>query len=200
MLIRELSRDECLDVLSRTRMARLACVRDGQPYIVPVHLAYDSGMPDFASLYGVTTLGTKVEWMRANPRVCVEMDEITEFDEWVSVVALGRYEELEDQSRGEESLQQVLRRPMVSGSERIIPDSQGRSRLKAYEILQGNATPMWWEPASSAWASRSEHKSGDSYVPLYYRVCVEQISGRRASSGERGVDEFCPKDVDGGSR
>ncbi len=32
--------------------------------------------------------------MRANPRVCVEMDEIAAYDQWVSVIAVGRYEEL----------------------------------------------------------------------------------------------------------
>ena len=34
--------------------------------------------------------------MRANPRVCVEWDEVEEYDRWVSVIVFGRYEELSD--------------------------------------------------------------------------------------------------------
>ena len=40
------------------------------------------------------TLGQKNEWMRANPKVCLEVDEITNQSEWMSVIASGRYQEL----------------------------------------------------------------------------------------------------------
>ena len=42
--------------------------------------------------------------MRANPLVCVEWDEVTSFDHWISVIVYGRYEELPDAS--EEGQQQ----------------------------------------------------------------------------------------------
>ena len=32
--------------------------------------------------------------MRANPLVCVEVDEVAAYDQWLSVIAIGRYEEL----------------------------------------------------------------------------------------------------------
>jgi nitroimidazol reductase NimA-like FMN-containing flavoprotein (pyridoxamine 5'-phosphate oxidase superfamily) len=44
--------------------------------------------PDF---YCFSTLGRKIEWMRENPLVCVEVDEIVAHDNWLSVVALGHY-------------------------------------------------------------------------------------------------------------
>ena len=34
--------------------------------------------------------------MRANPLVCVEVDEVVSPQEWVSVIVFGRYEELPD--------------------------------------------------------------------------------------------------------
>lgn len=40
MVIREMSREECLGVLARGRLARLACARANQPYVVPVYFAY----------------------------------------------------------------------------------------------------------------------------------------------------------------
>jgi nitroimidazol reductase NimA-like FMN-containing flavoprotein (pyridoxamine 5'-phosphate oxidase superfamily) len=91
MMIREMSKEDCLKVLAGARLARLACAHENEPYVVPVYLAYDQAS---RCLYGFTTPGQKVEWMRANPLVCVEVDEITAFDQWVSVIAIGHYEEL----------------------------------------------------------------------------------------------------------
>ena len=176
MLIQELSRQECLDFLAGTRVVRLACVHGDQAYIVPVYLTYSAETEDAPSLYGVTTLGDKVEWMRINPRVCVEVDEVAEFDQWVSVVALGRYEELADRPEEEEA--RPPRRPMLSTDE--VPDdlNQPSEKLKAFGFLQRHA--MWWEPASTVWSSRSARKPGESYNPLYYRIWIDQISGHRA--------------------
>src|ERR1700693_1728990 len=98
MVIREMNREECLRVLARGRLARLACARENQPYVVPVYLAYHEAS---ACLYGFTTPGQKVEWMRANPLVCVELDESAACDQWVSVIVFGRYEELPEISRSD---------------------------------------------------------------------------------------------------
>ena len=108
MVIHEMSHDECVEVLRRTSLARLACCSESQPYIVQVHLVYklDSGF-----LYGFTTLGQKVEWMRANPRVCVLMDEITAPDQWVSVVIFGRYEEVTVSSKSDVAHDRPPERP-----------------------------------------------------------------------------------------
>jgi nitroimidazol reductase NimA-like FMN-containing flavoprotein (pyridoxamine 5'-phosphate oxidase superfamily) len=39
-------------------------------------------------------MGQKIEWMRLNPLVCVEIDEIPSDVDWTSMVVRGRYEEL----------------------------------------------------------------------------------------------------------
>src|SRR5271156_6014731 len=116
MMIREISKEECLQVLARTRLARLGCAYENQPYVVPVYLAYRQP----SCLYGFTTPGPKVAWMRANPLVCVEVEEVGAYDGWVSVIALGRYEEV----------------PETPGCE--------YERLEAWEVLKSE--PMWWEP------------------------------------------------------
>ncbi len=71
MLIQELSSQANLDLLARARLGRLACSQGSQPYVVPVYFAYAD-----RSLYGFATLGKKIEWMRANPMVCIEVDEV----------------------------------------------------------------------------------------------------------------------------
>jgi uncharacterized protein len=92
MRVHDLTAAECADVLARNDLARVACARDGQPYVVPVHYSYD---PGDRCLYAFSAVGQKIEWMRQNPRVCVEVEEIADRYHWTTVVAMGRYEELQ---------------------------------------------------------------------------------------------------------
>src|SRR5262245_54151651 len=71
MLVQEMTEAECLNTLARTRLGRLACAHQNQPYIVPIYFAYEQPY-----LYAFTTPGQKVEWMRYNPLVCLEVDEV----------------------------------------------------------------------------------------------------------------------------
>ena len=118
MLIRELTTPECHDVLKRATIARLGCARDNQPYVVPVHVYFDG---DY--LYSFATLGQKIAWMRENPRVCVQVDEIVDRTQWATVIAFGTYEEL-------------LHMP-----------SQEGERQRAKDLFQ--SAPDWWQPAAS---------------------------------------------------
>jgi nitroimidazol reductase NimA-like FMN-containing flavoprotein (pyridoxamine 5'-phosphate oxidase superfamily) len=116
MLIQELTRQESLDLLARTRLGRLGCSKGPQPYVVPVYFTYGNH-----ALYSFATLGQKIVWMRANPLVCVEADEVVSQQQWRSVIVFGRYEELSD-----------------------TPEWQA-ARAVAQRLLQKSA--MWWEPA-----------------------------------------------------
>ena len=89
MLIHELTKAECYEVLRRAHLARLACCRDDHPYIVPISYDFDG-----EHLYSFSTLGQKIVWMRANPHVCVEVDDIEDRFHWTTVLVFGRYEEL----------------------------------------------------------------------------------------------------------
>jgi uncharacterized protein len=149
VLIQELSRQASLDLLARTRLGRLACAQGAQPYVVPVYFTYDTHN---SHLYSFSTIGRKIEWMRANPLVCVEVDEVVSTQEWVSVIVFGRYEELPD-----------------------TPEWQS-ARVFAHKLLQQNA--MWWEPAS---VKTIHHGTPHPLVPIFYRIHVVQITGHRAT-------------------
>lgn len=114
---------------------------------MPVYFVYDKN-----SLYSFPTVGQKIEWMRANPLVCVEADEVVRPEQWVSVVVFGRYEELLD-----------------------MPEWQG-ARALAYKVLQQHA--MWWEPAyvKTGYPDRQR-----PLVPVFYRIHVIRITGHRAT-------------------
>ena len=90
--MRELSRDEIEAFLRGQRIARLGCHADGETYVVPVIYAYEDG-----AVVTVTQEGRKVSMLRADPRVCVEVDEYDadRRGSWRSVIAYGKAEELE---------------------------------------------------------------------------------------------------------
>ena len=147
MLIQEMDAHECRQLLVREGKGRLACAHQNQPYIVPVYLAYE---PDH--LYGFATFGQKIEWMRSNPLVCVEVDEFRSHFEWQSVIVVGRYEEYPDTSEYKDL------------------------RLQAQALLERRY--LWWQTAYAANQARS-HASHPA--PVFYCVHIGEITGRRAS-------------------
>ena len=93
MLVHELSATDCLEVLRRSDLGRLACAHNDQPYVVPIHFSFDAGRN---CLYACSTVGQKIGWMRQNPKVCLEIEEFADKDHWTTVLVFGRYEELDD--------------------------------------------------------------------------------------------------------
>ena len=91
MNVQELTTAECYAMLAGTGFGRLACARDNQPYIVPIHFVVSNEV-----VYAFSLPGQKIDWMRENPCVCLEADSVKSADDWTSVVVLGRYEELTD--------------------------------------------------------------------------------------------------------
>jgi nitroimidazol reductase NimA-like FMN-containing flavoprotein (pyridoxamine 5'-phosphate oxidase superfamily) len=90
-MISELDRESAVELLRSGRIGRLACIIDGEPYVVPISFVYDA---DCALIHSLP--GRKIEAMRANPRVCLQVDEIESELEWKSVLAYGTYEEISD--------------------------------------------------------------------------------------------------------
>jgi uncharacterized protein len=97
MLIHELTKDECLDVLRHTNLGRLGCSHDDQPYIVPIYFDFDG-----EDVYSFATRGTKTAWMESNSKVCLEVDDIFDQYNWTTVLVFGRYEELTEMPQYEE--------------------------------------------------------------------------------------------------
>jgi hypothetical protein len=189
MMIREMSRDECFRVLAGTRLARLGCAHENQPYVVPVYLAYHEAS---GCLYGFTTPGQKVEWMRANPLVCVEMDEIAAHDQWVSIIAMGRYEELPNtlgsdvaRLRAQERPQRVSEAvPPWSADSRQGDNEGGDDEWNcAWQVLKTH--PEWDEPGSTAWSARAHRDSAEPFISVYYRIWIDRVTGHEATRDAR---------------
>jgi nitroimidazol reductase NimA-like FMN-containing flavoprotein (pyridoxamine 5'-phosphate oxidase superfamily) len=147
MVIRELTRQASLAVLTRIHLGRLACAKANQPFVVPIFFAYHEN-----SLYCASTIGQKIEWMRENPLVAVEVDEIENAQHWESVIVLGRYEEI---------LQ--------------TPEMRDISQL-AWSLLQEHT--LWWEPGYVETILGGAERP---MAPLYFRIHIERITGHRGT-------------------
>jgi uncharacterized protein len=163
VFIHNMTEAECRRALNEATVGRIACARDNQPYIVPTYFAYSEHY-----LYAISTVGQKIEWMRANPLVCVQLDELTSHDEWMSVVVFGHYEELPD-----------------------LPEHK-RAREQALALMQRRSA-WWWEPACTC----EDHRdSPHSCTPVAYRIHIDRMSGQRATPNhvqtKKGYGEESP--------
>jgi uncharacterized protein len=146
MLIQEITREESVALLSRNRLGRLACAREGQPYITPITFSHDG---DY--LYSFGTVGQKIEWMRINPLVCVEAEELESANKWATVIVLGRYEELPNTPEFEEA------------------------RRVANALLQRHSA--WWEPGYVKTILDGVERKLEL---VHFRIHMVHISGHRA--------------------
>ncbi|HVN20864.1 MAG TPA: pyridoxamine 5'-phosphate oxidase family protein [Dongiaceae bacterium] len=147
MRIDELDQTTCREILSRASFGRLACSLNDQPYVIPVGFAYEA-----EQIYVFATLGQKIKWMRSNPKVCLQVDEITGKSDWVSVIANGEYQELPEPQFEDE-------------------------RNHARKLLQQRH--HWW---LNAVAERRIQMSDHEIKPLFFRIRATSVTGLRATS------------------
>ncbi|MBZ5650551.1 MAG: pyridoxamine 5'-phosphate oxidase family protein [Acidobacteriia bacterium] len=145
MRIISISQEECIEMLQRVSIGRLACSLNDQPYIVPVAFSYEPNC-----LYFFSTLGKKIEWMRQNPKVCLQADEIGNRSNWTSVIVTGTYLE--------------LREPQYTDE-----------REHAQKLLAQHSR-YWQNPL----AERREQTSDLSIELVFFRIDIASISGLRA--------------------
>jgi len=89
-MIGELDETGIERVLLRETTGRIGCHAEGRTYVVPITYVYEAG-----SVYGNSQEGMKIRLMRRNPQVCFEVDQIEDLANWRSVIAWGRFEELQ---------------------------------------------------------------------------------------------------------
>jgi nitroimidazol reductase NimA-like FMN-containing flavoprotein (pyridoxamine 5'-phosphate oxidase superfamily) len=115
MIVKELTEQECMAVVLASSLGHLACAKDNQPYVVPITFVFADH-----HIYSFSMLGQKIEWMRQNQQICLQIGEFKQGQGWKSVVVYGVYEELPDRL----------------GSK--------RERDHAWSLLSKHAN--WWEP------------------------------------------------------
>lgn len=144
MTVRVLTPDECVEILARNHVGRLAYARANHIGIEPLHYVYHDGW-----LYGRTSEGTKMtitgySW---HP-VAFEVDEIEGIFQWRSVVVHGGFypmptrpegEELEAWNRGVELLRGLI--PETFGAGDPVPFRTIIFRISVQEVSGRESAP-----------------------------------------------------------
>lgn len=115
-MLGDLNPDQIETMLSNEVIGRIGCSANSITYVVPITYMYESGY-----IYAHSKEGMKIQMMRLNPMVCFEVDKMDDLENWQSVVAWGRYEELKgnDQKMGLKKLMAKLSR--LDSSETSMP-------------------------------------------------------------------------------
>ena len=100
--VEDMPLEEIKELLRRVGFGHLGCSRDGRPYVVPMHYAYDD-----RSLYFFTTEGTKTDYIAANPEVCFQVEDVSDASHWRSVMVIGRAERITGTDEMERAMQLI---------------------------------------------------------------------------------------------
>ena len=106
--INALSEVESFQLLEKKTFAHLACHHD-RIYVLPISYAFEDG-----TIYSHSKLGEKIEIMRKNSSICIQVEEIKNFFHWKSVIAWGKFEELKD-DRASAAMRLLIRKVAVKG-------------------------------------------------------------------------------------
>ena len=150
MTLRNMTHAECLEMLEDAHYGHLACCHEGQPYLVPIYFAFYARVA-----YSFSMPGRKVEWMRRNPNVCLQVEEWPSKGSWKSVVLNGRFQELPDDEAWHEE------------------------RLHAWSLLEKHLN--WWEIGS---LRPNEAPPASVPAHLFYGIYLNDVSGRIATQLE----------------
>jgi len=140
--VEDIPLDEMKAILQKVGFGHLGCARDGRPYVVPMHYAYDSEY-----LYFFTTEGMKTKFIDANDEVCFQVEEVQDTSHWRSVMVTGRAEHLTKPEEVEHAMQLITKSnpTLTPAISRTQVDAWGRANEIALyrvrpEIIDGRRT------------------------------------------------------------
>jgi len=87
--IGELTSSEIVQILERGYVGHLGCHNKDELYVVPITYAFENGY-----ILSHSQPGKKIQFMRKNPKVCLQVEEVRDYFHWNSVIVWGTYEEL----------------------------------------------------------------------------------------------------------
>jgi len=113
---------------------------------VPVSYVYSDG-----ALLGHSIAGLKLDMLRKNPQVCVEVDQVDDLANWRSVVAWGWFEELDGDEA--ESAVNVL-------MARFVPFTPSGTSMPAQRLASTTQGPALAGRSSFVYRIRLTEKTG----------------------------------------
>ena len=137
---RELTQEECTELLARNNVGRIAFSYHDHVDIEPTNFAYQDGW-----LYGRTGVGTKLRTLAHNRWVAFEADEVSGPFDWQSVVVKGALYLLEADGPRPETYEQAVKalrslNPLVLTEDDPAPHRTVVFRIHADQVTGRLAT------------------------------------------------------------
>lgn len=151
-MIKDLNSKDCIALLKKHYVGRLAYLVGKTPFVAPITYFYFEEDKK-GSIISYSLEGHKMEAMRKNNYVSVQVDEIESINQWKSVLAHGEFEELHqiDAKR--------LLHEFASGVKNLINQDTDKNVQFIHEFsskLQAQADP-----------------------PIVYRINLHEITGKQ---------------------
>lgn len=99
-MLGELNHTEIEQLLNNQHLGKLGVTDGNMVYIVPVNYVYDGKY-----IIGHSTEGMKIRLMRQKPDVCFLVENIQEMNQWETVIAWGRFEEITDEEEKQQAME-----------------------------------------------------------------------------------------------
>ncbi len=113
-----------MQLLESEKVAHVAVTGPEGPYVSPISFVLVNGQICFR-----TGAGRRLNAMRSNPRVCVEVTHTSDDGLWRSVIVNGEAREVDNQPLGQEIVSALLRKyraelgsPLSRGQSRPLPE------------------------------------------------------------------------------
>ena len=149
-MVGDLNEEQINSFLRSQVIGRIGCSRADMVYLVPITYSYDGEY-----LYFHTNEGLKTQIMRENPKVCFEVDQVTDLCNWQSVIVNGIFEELKT-----------------------------KDAVNALRHLNNRLAPLRTsETFRPIYGLKGVHSRGDSDLKLVvFRIRIERMSGKYEKS------------------
>jgi nitroimidazol reductase NimA-like FMN-containing flavoprotein (pyridoxamine 5'-phosphate oxidase superfamily) len=129
-MMKMLTDDEARRLFQFARVARLGCIVNGEPYVVPINCYLED---DY--LYSHSQPGLKISGLRENPHACVQVDEIEGDLHWRSAIAFGKFEEIKKPNERHDVLTRLLKKfPMLTPVESEIAVDGAAAEVIVFKI------------------------------------------------------------------
>lgn len=126
-MIKDLTNAQMDHLLRTQSYGRLGCGKGEDFYIVPLSYVYDGNF-----LYGHSKEGKKIALMREHSKVCFQVDEIQNHNNWWSIVLWAEYQELHQDPLKEEAVQLINDRFAAFDSSAAVHPTSPHPHMTGY--------------------------------------------------------------------
>jgi len=151
-MTKDLETRECIELLSNNYVGHLAFISQREPSVIPITYYYDQ---ENNAIIGYSAKGHKIDAMRTNSMVSLEVEEIKSVNNWKSAHVHGTFEEL----KGIDA--KYLLHKFAQNVKKLIAQKEGS------------------HPEFISEFSSKIHGEG---IPIVYRINIQEITGKYRES------------------